>query len=1114
MPAPPGFIADAPSGSVPPGFEPDETAVGEFAKKQLSRATGTIRPRSILSGPLTGIFGRRQAEIIRQYPGGRTLARGEEGDVYDIPSQTAPAPYERYRVEPGTRPEAPLQQQAVGTGERTFLKAFAERGGPRVMAAELQKRGYEVADTGTGEIAVRAKPTDPWGVVEPRGFAKGGFGEFGKDVLLDPLTDYLKIGTEAFAAVPTYVAASGAGMSPLTGIAGAGGAAGAAGAGMEAIIGGVGRRLGVQTTPEEETAAIKSEFLAGSLGEIGGAAGVGALRAGIRRVPGALRRFTGATEAIPEPSPSVPIRAHEPGPSVPIEAPPPPPPPGPPPGPPPTEPPMPPPPAYLARQLEAPTGRYGKEPIDFGAEPIPGLEEARAAHAEAMRRARERPTYEELAPEGQRPLKETLPPELWNMVVTERGYLSGMGGAPDVPPALVARATDPASGVEFSVAKAPEMGIREWLVWSRKAGAEEWKPVMEAPASKTEAQAIGAMMRHMGLPEAPPVKGVPRGIPGLGTGTTKSAEREAARKVLESWVPPPEWTYTKARESIKKLEGFHKKPKAKPAHIPRKPEFTPGHERGLEAAEHVQRVTGEVPPASPKGPVEVRDVQGPLELRGLIRAEKGKPFDVVTFKNDGSIREIYKATIKPPPEGVHQFTEPRGAREGVKQTHNLETLWLLDDAGNYIPAAPRVLKETGEEIPQAEVRALHLDEVAELRLKSGIVRYRPPAKKPAPAAEAPRPAPPRGRAPLPREPIGGAEVPGFPRMLPTPEEELEEMAKQRARPAEYEMPEAEPTERYRQMRPGFPGEPGRAPPGEFRFPEAEEGPEPVRRPSPRKKPSERERRAQLEAGRRIPGEPSGPAPRAEEPAPFRGARPLEPREYIPGERRIRRPSEIEPAAPYRTEAEAQEELDRLLGRAPRAEYELPAATFPEPRRGAGRRPPPAGMARRAEELEAGRPAEEQGLALREMALRSAAQRARGRRSPAYRLGQALEAVGSVLELPRRAVDKAVDVVLGEDAPRWVRGAATVGGISRVFRGGAQVATMAAIPGVAAKGLKSAAAALKRVATDPEAAIRLQRGAKAALERLEGRGEAAFRAALYLLTRSPEWKEYSRGRRAR
>jgi hypothetical protein len=101
------------------------------------------------------------------------------------------------------------------------------------------------------------------------------------------------------------------------------------------------------------------------------------------------------------------------------------------------------------------------------------------------------------------------------------------------------------------------------------------------------------------------------------------------------------------------------------------------------------------------------------------------------------------------------------------------------------------------------------------------------------------------------------------------------------------------------------------------------------------------------------------------------------------------------------------------------------------------------------------------------------------------------------------MDRVIDVVFGEDAPRWVRGAASVGGIRGLVRGGGKIASGVAIPAIAGRGLRSFGKGLEDLATDPRAAARFRRRMAPRLERIRQMPPRLQAAALFLLQAAGE-----------
>jgi hypothetical protein len=132
------------------------------------------------------------------------------------------------------------------------------------------------------------------------------------------------------------------------------------------------------------------------------------------------------------------------------------------------------------------------------------------------------------------------------------------GAAPEEPPHFTARRTDPDTGEELSVARAPELGVRGWVVYSRPkappplpgempAERGKWKQVPGLAPEKTEADAIGAMARHLGMAKPTEKLRAPMSAAGgyealfpAGSGRTKklkALERKYGEEILRTYKP-------------------------------------------------------------------------------------------------------------------------------------------------------------------------------------------------------------------------------------------------------------------------------------------------------------------------------------------------------------------------------------------------------------------------------------------------------------------------------------------------------------------------------------------------------------------------------------------------
>lgn len=192
------------------------------------------------------------------------------------------------------------------------------------------------------------------------------------------------------------------------------------------------------------------------------------------------------------------------------------------------------------------------------------------------------------------------------------------------------------------------------------------------------------------------------------------AASQAKRRAAGAGRPPPPPPPTAEAAGPAPEEPRRKGLKA--AKFPQQPGeegFTEGHKGGLRGTRHMQAESGKSP-VSPAGPVKERHEVPPETLRSEIRGFKGKVFRYVTMKNAepgteaGTLREFAHVTTVPPKD----FEFKGKSRPGVKAAHNLETVWEVDEAGNYLR----------DDAGAYKTRAIHLDEPLELVTPDGEIQ--------------------------------------------------------------------------------------------------------------------------------------------------------------------------------------------------------------------------------------------------------------------------------------------------------------------------------------------------------------------------------------------------------
>lgn len=151
------------------------------------------------------------------------------------------------------------QHPELGKLQRAKLKQLAQDFGPRTMASELQKLGFEAVPRDDGELAIR-KPGGKFYLIEPKGF-KGGISEWFKDIVLDygPVGLYKDVmwGLGATGGGVAGLALSGG--NPVAGYGGGVAGAGAGSAAAEGLHGLVAKLAGIDVEgPEVGKAALKS----------------------------------------------------------------------------------------------------------------------------------------------------------------------------------------------------------------------------------------------------------------------------------------------------------------------------------------------------------------------------------------------------------------------------------------------------------------------------------------------------------------------------------------------------------------------------------------------------------------------------------------------------------------------------------------------------------------------------------------------------------------------------------------------------------------------------------------------------------------------------------------